>query len=173
MNKRGVSQVIGVVLMIVLSVVAIGVFFGFIKNYMDKETQSIATEMECVESSYKLRRACYNSTLHEINFVIENNKVEHPEKKLVAIIDFENETLDVHKSAGWEFGNCSCKDVRETYESYGDDISIPGKLEIKRYNINTFQSDLIGLEPKEIKIYVVLSKDKKCGPVSTSKIFEC
>ena len=70
MKKRGLSQVVAIVLILIISLVAIGVLWGFVKNLLEKETTSIEkaqTALNCIQGvDITILDACYKNNLFKI-----------------------------------------------------------------------------------------------------------
>jgi len=166
MNKRGLSNIVLVVIIIAISLVSVIIVWNVISVQMDVNKDKISFAKNCMElSRLELGSSCFNNNSKEIIFVIKsfpkNNKSA---KKILAVVDFED-NLGNPLTARWEFGGNSCYDVKEENKNYGEILVIPIDLETKKYVIDFFYSDIYNLNPKILTIVSVLDNGEKC-PIS-------
>ncbi len=150
-NKRGLSMVVTVVILILLALVAVGLVWSIVKNLINKKIE----EMECIDTLNKLslnnRYTCYNSTSKELRFSVEIGNIEITEFLVGLSNEGGSESIKV-------VDGTSYTNIREFNGNYNENINVPGKNEGKTYVLDMSGS----LEnPDSIKIAPILNK-KQC-----------
>lgn len=114
MNKRALSSVIAVVLLISISIIAVGI----ISTYVITSSKSIqlSPESSCLDlkinQALKIESVCYNSTIKEIKTTIKRNI----NTEQISSIDFTH--ISENKKEKWEVGgqclNCKLPEQGES-----------------------------------------------------------
>ena len=152
MKKRGQSQVISTVLLILLAIVAIGLVMGFVIPFIKDKISSgdcldVAGKIELVNNP---DYTCYDLTKSSLRVQIH-------------ILDIS----DLIRGFSIESGGASSKSVKIVNGTNHPDVSmydggsanetIPGDNEARTYVINNTQ------QPNSIEVYPILKTGKICG----------
>jgi type II secretory pathway pseudopilin PulG len=166
MKKRGLSNIVLVVIIIGIALVSVVIVWNVISVQIDYNKEKISYAKNCMElSRLDLGSSCFDNISKEIIFIVksipQNDKYS---KKILVVVDFED-NLGKISTAQWEFGENCCYDIKEDNKNYGEILEIPVNLETKKYVIDFFYSDIYNLNPKTLTIVSVLDNNEKC-PVS-------
>lgn len=123
MNKKALSSVIAVTLIILVSVIAVAI----ISTYIIKSVKSVqlSPESSCLDlkinQALKIESACYNSSNNEVKTTINRGL----NTQQISQIDFTVSSLD--KTERWEVGgqcvNCKLPEEGESKTYYLDSTS--------------------------------------------------
>ena len=163
-NKKGLSQIIASMLMIILVFVASAIVFNFVKNLTsDKIENSEACFGNFGKITIDNRYTCYNSTSNEVQVFIS-----------VGDISIDSILTSVSSNSGsksFEISNGVSNSIREYDGNYGENITIPGKNSGKTYIINL---DELGLSNAESVSIAPIISGKQCEVSdSVSQIDDC
>ena len=74
-NKKGVSNIIATMSLVLLSIIAVGVLWGFVKTTIDNI--ELSPEISCLDmktkSTVKIQRACFNSQTKETQITLKRS----------------------------------------------------------------------------------------------------
>ena len=72
-NKKAISNIMATMFLVLLTIMAVGVLWGFVKTTIDKV--DLSPEIDCLElktkSSIQIKKACYNPTTSETKIILE------------------------------------------------------------------------------------------------------
>ena len=151
-NKRALSQVVSVVLLILLTIVAIGIIWATINTF-------VLNKLKSTESCYGITDkvslnndwTCYNASGEEFLFSINVKEIDL-DAIVISIVNFEGTSSEVRR-----INNVSSIVENVTYlGGSSSDISIPGKESGKTYVLHNVTS-----MPNEISIAPIIS-EKYC-----------
>lgn len=112
-NKKGLSDVLANVMLILLAIVAVGIVGAAVKQFVS--SPSFSPQFSCLDMQASRHiyfdSACYNSTSGEVNVAVKRTLSDRFEiKELRFVIDFEGKD-----SASWRCGggctNCNVLDL--------------------------------------------------------------
>lgn len=142
LNKKGVSGVIAMILMVGLTIVAIAIVWGVINNLISNKTKGA----ECIEVFDKVLindyYTCYDPTTHEMKISLEIKDVEIDGVLVAVYGSSQSKNFEV-PSSGYSY-------VKPYGGSYSGNLTIPSKNSAKTYVFNV-NSTGIGA-PSMIKI---------------------
>lgn len=152
-NKRGLSQVISTVILILLAVIAAGVIWYAVKTLVDEsleETEACFNIFEKVTLNNKY--TCYNKSSNESNFYISVADIEIDEV-LVSISNQESSDSFKITNQGDTFSY-----LREYSGNYNEIVTLPSENAGKTYVVNT---TILGVEdPTSIEIAPIIDNNQ-------------
>lgn len=164
-NRRGISPVIAMVIMIALVLAVVAVVWVVVNNLVKEEIESSGScfgifGKVTIENSY----TCYNSTSQEIQFSISIKDID-VDKILVAV-----------SSAGSTKSFSLSSGIQESYlkdypdGNYGEALVFPGKNAGRTYVLDMGNAGLSG-SPDSIEIAPIINS-KQCGVSDTLSEFD-
>ncbi len=167
MNNKGVSGVIGTVLLIGLVVVVIAVVWGVVMNLVNKNIESTSS---CFGNFNKIelnsQYTCYDEDTGEFSFSINVGDIEL--EKIIVFISGNRITKSIELSE---------KELSEAYlrpygGDWGDAVTKPNSNSGKTYVIDLSDSEVdINEKPDVVKISPVIS-GTQCEVADTLSIIE-
>lgn len=162
--KKGMSQIIATMIMVMLVIVVSAIVFNFVSNLTNERIKSSEA---CFGNYGKItidnRYTCYNSTSNEVQVFIS-----------VGDISVDSFLVSVSANSGaksFEIKDGDSNFIREYSGNYGGSISVPGKNSGKTYIINL---DTLGLSnAKSVSIAPVIGGNQCEVSDSVGQIDNC
>lgn len=151
MNKKGVSAIISIVLLIVLVVALAGFLLTTVRNLTEEKME----EASCFETLDKIKidgsNTCYNKASEELRFLIEIKEIELDE--ILVSISSEN------KSKTFRLEN-QTKTIPNIRGSTGDSVKMPSENSGSVYYFNASAEDDFNGDPELIVVAPVLNGEQ-------------
>ncbi|MEK6918816.1 MAG: hypothetical protein AABW73_02145 [Nanoarchaeota archaeon] len=156
-NKKGVSTIVTVVLLILVSITAVALIAAFVVPFIKG---SLSQSNECYATLGKVdvvagSNTCFDATTNTVRVNIKKGFVEGSEIKAVAVVlsgDGKSKRYDVSN------GGMSAN-IRELSGSYNTALSLPADGESNTYVFNVTDA---GMTVVYAEVSPILSSDKVC-----------
>ncbi|MBT3405160.1 hypothetical protein HN832_04530 [archaeon] len=154
-NKKGISAVVGSVLMVVLVMVLTAMIWVSVKNVVEEELEGVQS---CLGNYDKItlnnRYTCYNSKNKQLNFSISVEDVNVSE--IIVLISGEGETKSLRING--ENNYLYTKNFADI--DYGEKLILPSADTGKSYSVNTSHADFKMDKIDLIEIGIIIGKEK-------------
>lgn len=161
-TKRGQSQIVSTVLLILISITAVMIVIGFVVPFIKKQLSGT----DCLEVSGKieiknnLKYTCYDLENNQMRVQVHMGDVGNVTKGFQLSIDVEGSTkaFEITKDS----------DTIENLNMYGSTIENPIELRIpQRGGEVTYVISNVNSKPDSITAYPILNNDKMCEASDT------
>ena len=96
-NKKGLSDVVTIVLIILLALAAVGIIWAFIKPTIENTGSGIDLSAQCFNTEVKPMKCLYNSTTDDVNVSVQLSKGKAD--KIKAVLEFDDGTTLVGETS--------------------------------------------------------------------------
>ena len=163
--KRGMSELLATVLLILVTISAAGLIYSFVKPII---TDTMAESEKCGSAQLLIAEdTCYNAETNEINIEISTG-LKTDISGISILVSGDN-------SQGFKIINGSVvPGVREYNQSYGEKLALPKKDESRTYVINATETNLVN--PSSLTIYPIVKikeKEKVCKNYAQGSFNTC
>ncbi len=101
MEKRGLSNLIATVLIVLLALAAVAIVWGFIRSPLEESGVSIGLGTKCLESEAKPLSCEYNSTLQETTVQVQHSRGQDV-VDVVVTVELNDGTTNVTRTGNIE-----------------------------------------------------------------------
>lgn len=101
MEKRGLSNLIATVLIVLLALAAVAIVWSFIRPPLEDAGRSIGLGTKCLESEAKPTSCVQNSTTNVTKVMVQHSKGQDVSDVLV-VVDFEDESSGTNNTGPLE-----------------------------------------------------------------------
>ena len=139
MNKKGISGVVATVLLILLSMAAVGIIWAVISQFA--KSPQLSPEVSCVNFQYGttayIERACYDSTKNEVEITIKRGIASEFDIQSLGFVIYSDKD-----SASWRCDknclDCKIADLgnRKTYYFDVSGLGKPGSAALMANSCN-------------------------------------
>ena len=170
-NKKAVSGVITTVLLIALSLVAIGVVWGVVNSLISEKTDNVEA---CIGNFDKVelngRYICYNTSAEELQVSINIGDIKSV-NKVIIYVEGDGSTSSFELT---DTDTAYTNVKNYPAGSYGDaNVKLPGKNSGKTYVVNTTALLGSGISPDSIKILPFIGGQECQASDVVNEIISC
>jgi flagellin-like protein len=164
LNKKGLSAVVTVLLLIALTVAVVAIVWGVVNNLVTDELEGAGSCFGVLDKvSLDSRYTCYNGTGNELWFSISMGNIDVDE----VLVSITGEGT----SSGFKINNTDSQITNVfSFPSRGTSVKLPGKNSGLTYIFDLGASGFTG-EPDKIEIAPIISGNQ-CGISDTIQQFD-
>jgi len=134
--KKGISNVVSTLLLVLLTLVIVGVVWGFVETFVND-----TVEEDCFDLygkfSINQEYTCYNVSTNELEFALRVGDLDVSSSLVSFTSNGESTSVEIFKKSQF------VRHIRFGNGNYGDSISLPQKNEGRSYAYNT-AADVFG-----------------------------